>query len=363
MNKIYRIRKSIKLFHNKNKVKIIFMNRYKELTLECNEVGKYILKLLADKICENDLISSVVKRYSSTKKDNIKIFLKKLYDLQIIDLVKNDKYEKSIVSRQVNFYDDISSDSLKMQDELGKKNVLILGLGGVGSCISYFLAQSGIKHFILVDKDKVEITNLGRQALYFNQDIGKYKVDVVYDRLKKLNSEIEIKKYKLSINNEMDFIQINQIPNIVVNCLDEPSTYLTGKWVSNYYLKLDVPVINGIGYRGNIISLGLTTIPRKTICWNCAYSEYEKEIEGYTPFLVKEREPQAGVTSPLANFIGSIHSQEIINVLSSELKPILINRIGLINFTTLSVQWEKLHFYSHPCPVCKYIKESDKKYD
>ncbi len=349
---MYRIKKTVKLFQNKNKIKFIFMNIHQEITIKCNEVCRFILSLLAIGIVKSSLFHQVKKKYPKVSEQDINSFLKFLITNQIIEEFKESKYENSIVSRQVNFYSTIVPNSESMQDELSNKCVLILGLGGVGSCISYFLAQAGISHFIFVDSDKVENTNLGRQALYFKDDIGKYKVDVISNKLRKLNPNLIIEKHKFTVQSKEDFMKIKHIPDIVVNCLDEPNSYFTGTWVNNYYLGLDIPMINGIGYRGRTISLGLTTIPGKTICWNCANASYKNAIKGYVPIL--NHNPQAGVTSPLANFIGSIHAQEVINILCKELTPILTNRIGVIDFLTLDIKWYKLTINStNCCPICR----------
>ena len=188
---MYRIKKTVKLFQNKNKIKFIFMNIHQEITIKCNEVCRFILSLLAIGIVKSSLFHQVKKKYPKVSEQDINSFLKFLITNQIIEEFKESKYENSIVSRQVNFYSTIVPNSESMQDELSNKCVLILGLGGVGSCISYFLAQAGISHFIFVDSDKVENTNLGRQALYFKDDIGKYKVDVISNKLRKLNPKLK----------------------------------------------------------------------------------------------------------------------------------------------------------------------------
>lgn len=353
MTKVYKLKNSIKLLKNQETLKFIFMNKHREVNLKCNEVSEYAVKLLAESMSLSELSLKITKRYPSVSESSIKKFLLALCDIGVVERIEFTKYHNSIIDRQVNLYSDIIKNPIKMQDDLSNQKVLILGLGGAGSNISYFLAQSGIKHFILLDNDRVENTNIGRQALYFEQDIGKYKVDVISKRLKDLNPKIMVKTYKFKITGQQDFNKIMPVPNIIVNCLDEPSTYLTGKWVTDYYLKLNIPMINGIGYRGKIVSLGLTTIPGKTICWNCAYSDYGKEIKGFTPFLKNKHKSEAGVSSPLANFISSIHAQEIINVLSSELKPILTDKYGTIDFFDLSVNWTKIPRKLKKCTLCK----------
>ncbi len=74
---------------------------------------------------------------------------------------------------------------------LRTKTVLLAGLGGVGGTALECLARSGIEHFILIDDDTVNPTNLNRQILYLTGDIGKSKTEVAFQRLKAINPSIE----------------------------------------------------------------------------------------------------------------------------------------------------------------------------
>lgn len=350
-NEKYTLRKSVKLMTYKNKLKVIYMNQHKELNFKCSSLTLYLLKKLKQERSISELFSLGQEINPNVSKNEIKSWLKKLVKLNIITNTMSYEYDNSIVDRQVNLYSEILSNPIHFQHNLEKKVVLILGLGGIGSCLTYYLAQSGIKTIIVVDNDKVEKSNLGRQALYFEKDIGKFKVDVIDKRLRELTSEIKVKKYNIKINSENDLNRILSVPDIVINCLDEPSSYYTGKIVTNYYLKRNIPMINGIGYRGRVITTGLTTIPGETICWNCANLKYKSEIEKYRP-LFKNKLEQAGVSSPLANFIASIHAQEVVNVLSDELVPNFTNKIGIIDFLTLKISWEKIPDSDRKCKFC-----------
>lgn len=353
MNQKFRLKASIKLFKKDDIIKITFMNKFQDLRIRCNEVVMFIFHLLTSEHSIEEIVLQTNAKYPKAKRSDIKSVFWKLYNIGVIEEVKTHKYDNSIINRQLNFYSDLVMEPIKMQNQLSNQKVLLLGLGGVGSWIAYLLAQSGINQFDLVDPDVIEVSNLGRQALYFMKDIGKYKVDVISERLHLLSSSIKVRKYRLKITCMEDFNKIESIPDIVINCLDEPSSYLTGKFVTNYYLKLGIPMINGVGYRGNIIRLGLTTIPGKTICWNCANSTYQKEIEGFKPFLDKETRSQAGVTGPLAAYIAAIHAQEAINVLSDELNPILIDKKWMIDFSTLKMKEHIISNSYKKCEICK----------
>ena len=82
-------------------------------------------------------------------------------------------------------------------ETLSSKRVLIFGLGGVGGHVCDALARGGIKHFTIVDNDKVDITNINRQIIANHNTIGQYKTDVMEAHLKAINPEIEVNKYQM----------------------------------------------------------------------------------------------------------------------------------------------------------------------
>ena len=88
---------------------------------------------------------------------------------------------------------DISEEQLL---SLTKKRVLIIGVGGVGQHVSTYLATNGVTNLTIVDYDKVELSNLNRQILLTELDLGKLKVDVVKNALLAKNSDKEV--YNLS---------------------------------------------------------------------------------------------------------------------------------------------------------------------
>ena len=89
------------------------------------------------------------------------------------------------------------------QHKLLNKHVMLIGLGGLGCPIDYYLASSGLGKITLIDKDIVDITNLQRQILFSSNDVGRKKIDVAHDRLTALNPSITIKKSDLYIDNNV----------------------------------------------------------------------------------------------------------------------------------------------------------------
>lgn len=120
-------------------------------------------------------------------------------------------------------YDRLLQLSSFSKEDLGilhSKKVLIIGVGGVGQHVSTYLITNGIKDLTILDFDKVEISNLNRQILLTEKDIGKYKVDVVKEALKAKNSDANIH----SINAKVDKSNVGEIItsefDVVVDALD-----------------------------------------------------------------------------------------------------------------------------------------------
>ena len=88
------------------------------------------------------------------------------------------------------------------QERLKNSKVLIVGLGGLGSPTSIYLAAAGIGELTLIDFDKVSLSNLQRQILYNNNDIGRLKIDAARDHLISLNPEVDIRSFDEKLNEE-----------------------------------------------------------------------------------------------------------------------------------------------------------------
>ena len=155
-------------------------------------------------------LSSLISLLSLLVKNHIIIIADAQYD----DL--HDNY------RLINFLEDffISSSQInKKLKDVKNKTVLIVGLGAVGSFVVDILARSGIENFIIADDDVVDITNIHRQNMYFEDDVGMLKTDCIERELLKINSNISV----LKLNTKMDdnfFTSFDSIIDLAINCAD-----------------------------------------------------------------------------------------------------------------------------------------------
>ena len=95
---------------------------------------------------------------------------------------------KQIFSRQIT----LPEVGEKGQEELEDTGILIVGMGGLGCPVAHYLISSGIGYLTIMDPDKVELSNLSRQPLYAEKDVGKYKVKVAKEVLSKINTNAVI---------------------------------------------------------------------------------------------------------------------------------------------------------------------------
>ena len=176
---------------------------------------------------------------------------------------------------------------------LKNKTVMVIGLGGVGGHAFETLVRSGIQNIIIIDNDKIDITNLNRQTLAFQDTIGKYKVDVAQNKAHNINPNCQIKKEKIFLN-ETNIEEIfNQKIDFVIDAID---TIKAKKLIIKKCLKEKIPFISvmGTGNKMHPELLKITDI-RKTeydpIAKIIRKMVKEEKIKGKIPVIFSKEEP------------------------------------------------------------------------
>jgi len=153
------------------------------------------------------------------------------------------------------------------QRKLKGSHVVITGIGGLGCGSATYLTAAGIGRITLVDFDVVELSNLNRQILYWEEDIGEKKALVAQRKLSKLNPGIEIIPLSTKITEE-NVLSIIQGAQVVVDGLDNPATRLI---VNSACIKRKTPYIyGGVSRLRGMIT---TIIPGETPCLACFYPD------------------------------------------------------------------------------------------
>jgi len=165
------------------------------------------------------------------------------------------------------------------QKKLKASHVLVAGVGGLGSPAAMYLTVYGIGRITLVDSDIVALSNLNRQLLHWEENIGQEKVYSAKDKLCKMNTTVEISPFSERINQDTCGSLLAGV-DVVVDCLDNMSS----RYVLNRAcVEKGLPLIHG-GVYGMMGQL-TTIIPGRTPCLECIFpSKKEKKVE--VPHLV-----------------------------------------------------------------------------
>tara|TARA_B100000945_G_C20289220_1_gene552493 strand:- start:210 stop:968 length:759 start_codon:yes stop_codon:yes gene_type:complete len=219
----------------------------------------------------------------------------------------------------------------KGQSKIIKSKVLIIGAGGLGCPIIDYLSRAGVKHLGIVDHDKVSLSNLHRQNFYDLSDLGKFKVDIVKKKLKKIDKKLNLKIFKHKIEEK----NINKIIKDFDIIFDGSDNFKTKFLLNKYSIKnRKVLIVGAIGkFDGHIFTFDFKD--KKTPCLKCFYqSDPSNEI------LNCEAE---GVLGPVAGIVGNIQAVEglkkILNIGKNLNKLILI--INLLNLEFRKVIFTK----------------------
>ena len=217
------------------------------------------------------------------------------------------------------------------QGKLKRSRVVIAGAGGLGSPIAIYLTAAGIGTIRMIDHDQVALSNLNRQVLHWEEDIGRKKVDSARLKLRNLNSEVEIETIAETIT-EGNVSQLVNGCDVIVDATDNlPTRYILNRCA----VERNIPFFHGAvnAFEGRV----MTIIPGETACLRCMY-------RGPVP---QEKFPVIGVAPAV---IGSIQATEVIKYLVG-IGKLLTNR--LLIYDGLKVTFSEFTVKKNPdCDHC-----------
>ncbi|SEW39406.1 HesA/MoeB/ThiF family protein [[Clostridium] fimetarium] len=221
------------------------------------------------------------------------------------------------------------------QNTLMQSNVVVIGAGGLASPVLTYLTCAGVGTITLVDYDIVSESNLNRQFLYKEKDIGKLKVQVAKKQLNEINSNIKINQIseKVDANN---ICKIIEGADAVVDCVDNVETRLI---VNRACLKMDIPLVEGgvNGFYGFVLSIN-----RNYPCLECI---------GYDNTKMQKPSPAIGA---VVGVIGSLQAVECIKILLG-LEGIMYGRLQ--NYDGISGCFETVEIQKNDlCEAHRLIK-------
>ena len=232
------------------------------------------------------------------------------------------RFEKQIILKKIGIIG---------QKRILNSKVLIIGIGGLGCPLLTYLAASGVGKLGIVDFDKVEISNLNRQTLFSNHDIGKFKVDQAKNIINKNNKKIHVKIFKKKINST-NIKSIISGYDIICDGTDNFDTrYLINdecKKNKKILISAAISKFNGHLYKFNF--------KKKSSCFRCFMPE--------KPTTENNCETE-GIFSPVAGVLGSLQANEVLKTILN-LKDGVDNQ--MIIFDSMKYSFRKIKLSNNP---------------
>lgn len=223
------------------------------------------------------------------------------------------------------------------QRRLKSARVLLVGVGGLGSPAATYLAAAGVGTLGLVDFDRVELSNLQRQILYVEGDVGEPKVEVARRRLEAINPHVEVRCHdvRLTADNALDLISDYDL------VLDGSDNFVTRYLVNDACVMTETPLVWGAvaRFQGQVAVFH----PPQGGCYRCLFPEPPP------PDLVPSC-AEGGVLGVLPGIIGSLQASEALKILL-QLGPSTAGR--LVIFEATELRFREIRVATDPaCEMC-----------
>jgi molybdopterin/thiamine biosynthesis adenylyltransferase len=225
------------------------------------------------------------------------------------------------------------------QQKLLQSNVLIIGMGGLGSPAAMYLASAGVGHLTLCDHDHVELSNLQRQIAHSTEDIGKPKVQSAAQTLRALNPDVQLQLIDHRLQGEELHDHIKSADVVV----DGSDNFTTRFQLNEACVRWRKPLVSGAAIRmEGQVSVFRADNPLSP-CYRCVYKDEDEFNQTCS---------ETGVLSPVVGIIGSIQATETLKILLN-LGETLMGRLMLLD--ALSMEWRTIKLRKDPqCPVCAH---------
>lgn len=226
---------------------------------------------------------------------------------------------------------------LERQEKLLNSHALLIGAGGLGCACGQYLIASGLGSMTILDDDQVELTNLPRQVLHTDEDIGTKKVDSACSSLKKLNPEAKILPVYDRFNEDW-LKQCHSQFDIIIDCSDNLEAR---NLINRFSFERSIPLVSGAAIRmeGQIS----TFIPKdkKSPCYQCFSSYFGEQNLSCV---------ESGIMSPVVGIVGAMQALEAVKVVTDYGKPLTGS---MLIFDAISSEWRRFKIPKKAtCSVC-----------
>lgn len=288
--------------------------------------------------------------------------ISQLTALEAIDDAADDERlappELARFDRQLRYFSDVATGELsaaECQERLRAAKIAVLGVGGLGSWAAIALACCGVGEMWLIDGDEIEISNLNRQILFAEADLGRPKVEVAAERLRAFDSACRITAARRRLEGEADIAEFVAGSDVVIDAADWPAHDIE-LWCNAACFKAGIPYIT-MSHFPPVARVGPLYVPGETGCFACQEIAYRREYPLFDVVIEQQRaKPSPAATlGPACGLIGGHVALDVMHLLTGLSKPSTHGVAHLYDLRTLEVKRDPV-VPEPDCPVCGHLE-------
>jgi len=263
----------------------------------------------------------------------------------------NDRYD-----RQLRYFSDITTGPTpsQCQAKLEDARVVVLGVGGLGGWSAWSLACCGIGEMLLIDGDAVEESNLNRQILYSEADIGRSKAKAAAERLHGFNSAMRLRTIAERLEGQEAIASAIDGYDVVIDAADWPAHEIE-QWVNSACFEAMVPYIT-MSHFPPIARVGPLYVPGETGCFACQVAAYRRSYPLFDVAIEqrKAKPSPAATLGPACGLIGGQVGLDIMHLLTGLAEPSTQGVGHIYDLRTMKVEREPV-VPEPDCAVCGHL--------
>jgi bacteriocin biosynthesis cyclodehydratase domain-containing protein len=288
--------------------------------------------------------------------------IEQLRELGVVEDAADDERltgeELARFDRQLRYFSDIGDYAItpsERQDRLREAKVAVLGVGGLGTWSAWSLACCGIGEMWLIDGDRVEVSNLNRQILYTEADIGLLKVECAAARLRAFNSMARITTTAQRLESEAEIAEFIAGSDVVIDAADWPAHDIE-RWCNSACFEAGIPYIT-MSHFPPIARVGPLYVPGKTGCFACQETAYRREYPLFDVAVEQRRaKPSPAATlGPACGLIGGQVGLEVMHLLTGLATPSTQGVAHIYDLRTMQAKREQV-VPEPDCPICGHLE-------
>jgi molybdopterin/thiamine biosynthesis adenylyltransferase len=272
------------------------------------------------------------------------------------DAADDDRLEPSQLERydrQLRYFADLAPAGARRseyQRRLSEAHVVVIGLGGLGAWAVYGLACAGVGRITGVDGDVVELSNLNRQILYRERDLGRPKATAAARAVRAFNAEIEFEPVEDVLESEDEVAEVVAGADLVVDAADWPPHEIE-RWINSACFAAGVSFLT-MSQHPPQVRVGPLYVPGETGCFACLERSLSERFPLYQELTAPARRPaQSATFGPACGLIGSAVALEAVHYLTGLRRPSTLGGSFVLDLRTFEMERRSAPRY-RDCPIC-----------